>query len=77
MPMTGGVLSILTLTTAGALVLPATSVHVPLTVVPAVSLATVPAGLQVSTPLWTGPLSPALVKDTVTGVVLFHPAALG
>src|SRR5207245_2045369 len=73
--MTGLVLSTLTVTLAIALVLPALSVHVPLTSVPLVSVVTLLPVVQLSTPLCTVPASPPLVKLTETSV-LFQPLAL-
>src|SRR5205807_2638626 len=71
----GGVLSILTVWEVNVAVLPATSVTVTVAVAPAVSSANVTglAGLAVATPERVS----AAVNEIVTGVVLFHPAALG
>src|SRR5437667_177571 len=71
----GLVLSIFTVTLAVALVLPALSVHVPLTSVPLVSAVRPLPVVQLSTPLCTVPASPPLVKLTETSV-LFQPLAL-
>src|SRR5438876_1112432 len=73
--ITGLVLSIFTVTLATALTLPALSVHVPLTSVPAVSAVRLLPAMQLSMPLCTVPASPLLVKLTATSV-LFQPAAL-
>ena len=67
-------MSIFTVTVVVVLVLPALSVQVPETMVPAVSALSVVDVVHDSTPL--GPLSPAEAKETVT-LVLFQPLALG
>jgi hypothetical protein len=71
--ITGFVLSILTLMVVALLTFPALSVHVPLTLVPVVSAERSELDVQDAMPL--GPLSPLLVKLTVTSL-LFHPAPL-
>ena len=62
-------------TFAIVLVLPALSVHVPLTSVPLVSAVRLVPVVQLSIPLCTVPASPLLVKLTATSV-LFQPLAL-
>src|SRR5205807_1029263 len=71
----GAVLSILTVCEVNVAVLPATSVTVTVAVAPAVSSANVTglAGLAVRSEERVS----AAVNGIVTGVVLFHPAALG
>ncbi len=66
-------LSIFTVTSVVPLTLPAVSVQVPETFVPAVSAVRVLGAVHEATPL--GPTSPADAKFTVTSV-LFQPAAL-
>src|SRR5207249_4895886 len=73
--ITGLVLSIFTMTLAKVLMLPALSIHVPLTSVPFVSAVKLLPVVQVSIPLCTVPVSPLLLKLTVTPV-LFQPAGL-
>src|SRR5439155_16672859 len=73
--ITGLVLSIFTVTLAIVLVLPALSVHMPLTSVPLVSAVRLFPVVQLSIPLCTAPASLLLVKLTATSV-LFQPFAL-
>jgi hypothetical protein len=72
----GLVRSTLTVALADALVLPAASVHVPLKVVPEVSVLCVLEPVHVTESLCTVPWSPLLAKLTVT-LALFHPAPFG
>src|SRR5437667_181253 len=73
--ITGLVLSIFTVTLAIALVLPALSVHVPLTSVPLVSAVRPLPVVQLSIPLLIVPASPLSLKVTATSV-LFQPLTL-
>src|SRR5439155_221987 len=73
--ITGFVLSIFTVTLAIALVLPALSVHVPLTSVPLVSAVRPLPVVQLSIPLLIVPASPLSLKVTATSV-LFQPLTL-
>src|SRR5438477_322564 len=73
--ITGLVLSIFTVTLAIALVLPALSVHVPLTSVPLVSAVKLLPVVQPSIPLFTPPASPLSLNVTATSV-LFQPLTL-
>src|SRR5215467_13694554 len=72
--ITGFVRSIRTVTVVCGLTLPALSVHVPATSVPAVSPVTFEPVVQKSMPL--GPMSPLLLKLTATGELLCQPLAL-
>src|SRR5207247_642969 len=73
----GLVLSIFTVTLAIALVLPALSVHVPLTSVPLVSAVRPLPVVQLSIPLLIVPASPLSLKVTATSVLRSEVRCVG